>query len=111
MQIIVLQLQPGLKPLPLQINYLYIAKRLNAKGSGYELWQLNGYFAVNYTHTNGSSSGLPGGSRYKINDGKWHQIAFVVDMQKNMYFMYVDAKVDISKTLVSTTGCSNTDKL
>lgn len=92
-------------------NQLFIAKRLAAKGSGYELWQLNGYFAVNCTHTNGSSSGLPGGSKYKINDGKWHQIAFVVDVQKNLYFMYVDGKVDVSKVLVSTTGCSNTDKL
>ncbi|MBN2765766.1 MAG: T9SS type A sorting domain-containing protein [Paludibacteraceae bacterium] len=92
-------------------NQLFIAKRLSAKGSGYELWQLNGYFAVNCTHTNGSSSGLPGGSKYKINDGKWHQIAFVVDVQKNLYFMYVDGKVDVSKALVSTTGCSNTDKL
>lgn len=92
-------------------NQLLLAKRLNAAGSGYELWQLNGYFAVNYTHSNGSSSGLPGGSLYKINDGKWHQLAFVVDITKNMYYMYVDAKVDVSKALVSTTGFTNTDRL
>ena len=93
-------------------NQLFIAKRLSAKGAGYELWQLNGYFAVNCTHTNGSSSGLPGGSLYKINDGKWHQIAFVVDATRNTYYMYVDAKVDVSKTpLASTTGFTNADKL
>ncbi len=92
-------------------NQVFLAKRLQAKGAGYELWQLNGYFAVNCTHTNGSSSGLPGGSLYKINDGKWHQIAFVVDTVKNMYYMYVDAKVDVSKALVSTSGFTNTDNL
>lgn len=92
-------------------NQLLIAKRLNGAGAGYELWQLNGFFAINCTHTNGSSSGLPGGSLYKINDGKWHQIAFVVDATKSVYGLYVDAKLDVSKALVSTTGITNTQPL
>lgn len=90
---------------------VFLAKRLNAAGPGYEFFQLNGFLAVNCTHTNGSSSGLPGGSKYRINDGKWHQLAFVVDHAGGNYYMYVDGKLDVKKALVSTSGISNTDKL
>jgi sialate O-acetylesterase len=90
---------------------VFLAKRLNAAGPGYEFFQLNGFLAVNCTHTNGSSSGLPGGSKYRINDGKWHQLAFVVDNDGGNYYMYVDGKLDVKKAMVSTSGISNTDKL
>lgn len=90
---------------------VFLAKRLNAAGPGYEFFQLNGFLAVNCTHTNGSSSGLPGGSKYRINDGKWHQLAFVVDNAGGNYYMYVDGKLEVKKALVSTSGISNTDKL
>lgn len=92
-------------------NQLFLCKRLNGAGAGYELWQLNGYLAINCTHTNGSSSGVPGGSKYKINDGKWHQIAFVIDVSNAKYNLYVDGKLDITKTLVSTSGVTNTQPL
>lgn len=92
-------------------NQLLICKRLNGAGAGYELWQLNGYLAVNCTHTNGTSSGLPGGSKYKINDDKWHHLAFEVDIATNAYYLYVDGKLEVTKALTSTSGITNAQAL
>lgn len=92
-------------------NQLILCKRLNGAGTGYEIWQMNGYLAVNCTHNNGASSGVPGGSRYKINDGKWHHIAFVIDIENSKYILYVDGKSDTEKALISTTGVTNTQPL
>lgn len=95
-------------------NQVFVAKRLNAAGVGYEFWQMNGYFAINCTHTDGTSSAVPGGSRYKINDGNWHHIAFVIDIPNKKYFLYVDGEMDTERQLdpvKASNGVTNTQPL
>ncbi len=96
-------------------NQVIVAKRqLGGTAIGYEFWQMNGYFAINCTHTDGTSSGVPGGSKYKINDGNWHHIAFVIDIPNKKYFLYVDGKLDTERALdpvKASSGVTNTQPL
>lgn len=96
-------------------NQVFVAKRqLGGTAIGYEFWQMNGYFAINCTHTDGTSSAVPGGSKYKINDGNWHHIAFVIDIPNKKYFLYVDGKLDTERALdpvKASSGVTNTQPL
>lgn len=82
---------------------VFIAKRPGAAGAGYELWMsTSGYLCANATTTGGTAIGPAAGSLYKINDGNWHHLAYVMDAAAHSSTIYVDGKLEKTNTGFTT---------
>ncbi|MEI8272611.1 MAG: LamG-like jellyroll fold domain-containing protein [Paludibacter sp.] len=94
-------------------NQMFVCKRVNGDGDGYELYQSGAYFAVN-AFSSGTDISPAVGTLYPINDGNWHHVAYVLNVTGTTSSIYVDGKLE--KTLQITAGqagagITNTDAL
>ena len=94
-------------------NQMFVCKRVNGAGDGYELYQSGAYFAVNAS-SSGTDISPAVGTLYPINDGNWHHVAYVLNVTGTTSSIYVDGKLE--KTLQITAGqagagITNTDAL
>jgi len=94
-------------------NQMFVCKRVNGAGDGYELYQSGAYFAVNAS-SSGTDISPAVGTLYPINDGNWHHVAYVLNVAGTASSIYVDGKLE--KTVAITAGqagagITNTDAL